>query len=68
MPNIDEVGQAVPDDLIFGRNGAPMMALIEKEEVVRVTPGSTSTDQEALDEALKIPARSVHGYTVSLNI
>ena len=46
----------------------PITAHAEKEEVVKGTTVSPSTDHEALDEALKTPVRSVHGYTVSLNI
>ena len=66
MTNI--VGQAVPVNLIFGRDVMPITAHAEKEEVVKGTTVSPSTDHEALDEALKTPVRSVHGYTVSLNI
>lgn len=70
MTNI--VGQAVPVNLIFGRDVMPITAHAEKEEVVKGTTVSPSTDHEALNEALnealKTPVRSVHGYTVSLNI
>ena len=66
MTNI--VGQAVPDNLIFDRDGMFITDHAEKEEAVKGITGSPSTDHEALDEDLKTPVRSVHGYTVSLNI
>lgn len=65
MPNVDEMAPAATVDLKLGsHSGASTLILTEKEADIEVPLDRPATDHEAL----ALPVRSVHGFTVSFTI
>lgn len=65
MPNVEEMAPAATVDLkLASHSGASTLVLTEKEADIEVPLDRPTTDPEAL----AVPARSVHGYTVSFTV
>lgn len=65
MPNVDEMALAATVDLkLASHSGASTLVLAEKEADIEVPLDHPATEPEAL----ALPVRSVHGFTVSFTI